>query len=518
MAPFTDFFDLVTQPCMVEHPESGNATRVLAGRHAVVIGGGISGLAAALVLRVRGARVTILERDPEPAVASASEAFATWDRKGAVQVRHSHAFLGRLRILLRERYPDLLEALLAAGARELKMMEHPPRTLRGLRAEPGDEQLVALGCRRTTFEWVTRRFVHAHGDVAVVPNATVRALKVVEGAPAPRVTGVRYVVDANEGGMDADFVVDASGRTSGAVKWLAAIGARPPYEEVEQSGIVYYTRFYRLLPGASEPPPSEHPTAADFNWVKYAVFPADDRTFSITLATPLAFPRLKVLAKVGAFDAMVHAIPALRPWVDASVSEPIGDPAHPVQAMGGLINRLRRFVDAEGPVAVGFFVLGDAAYCTNPLYGRGCAQGFLHAEFLGRALDEHPRDLAAAAVALDRQARAEPEPFYRASVIADRDAVRKAEGRRPRRLKARLQTKFFEDGVGPATRCDPVVFRAFIRMMNMLETPEQAFGHLDVFLRSLWVLLRGKRYNRRYALPAPPDRDATIARVEAAAV
>ena len=121
MAPFTDFFDLVTQPCMVEHPESGNATRVLAGRHAVVIGGGISGLAAALVLRVRGARVTILERDPEPAVASASEAFATWDRKGAVQVRHSHAFLGRLRILLRERYPDLLEALLAAGARELKM-------------------------------------------------------------------------------------------------------------------------------------------------------------------------------------------------------------------------------------------------------------------------------------------------------------------------------------------------------------------------------------------------------------
>jgi 2-polyprenyl-6-methoxyphenol hydroxylase-like FAD-dependent oxidoreductase len=502
---------------MVGHRESDIATRVLAGRHALVIGGGISGLAAALALRTRGARVTILERDPEPAVASASEAFATWDRKGAVQVRHSHAFLGRLRMLLRERYPELLEALLAAGARELKMMEHPPRTLRGLKPEPGDEQLVALGCRRTTFEWVTRRFVHAFGDVTVVPNATVRALKAAVGTAPPRVTGVRYVVDGDEHELEADFVVDASGRTSGSVKWLAAIGARPPYEEMEQSGIVYYTRFYRLLPGASEPPPSEHPAAADFNWVKYAVFPADDRTFSITLATPLAFPRLKVLAKVGAFEEMVRAIPALRPWADASVSEPIGDPAHPVQAMGGLINRLRRFVDAEGPVAVGFFVLGDAAYCTNPLYGRGCAQGFLHAEFLGRALEEHPNDLTAAALTLDRQGRAELEPFYRASVIADRDAVRKAEGRTPRRLKARLQTKFFEDGVGPATRCDPVVFRAFIRMMNMLETPEQAFGHLDVLLRSLWVLLRGKRYNRRYALPAPPNREATIARVEAAA-
>ena len=497
--------------------EDGVTAPVLAGRHAIIIGGGIAGLAAALVLRARGARVTMLERDPEPSLTSPGEAFATWDRKGAVQVRHSHAFLGRLRTLLRERYPDLLDALLAAGARELKMMEHPPRTLRGLTPQPGDEQLVALGCRRTTFEWVTRRFVLAHGDVTVVPDATVRSLIATAETPAPRVTGVRYVVGEDAHEAYADIIVDASGRTSGAVKWLAAIGARPVSEELEQSGIVYYTRFYRMLPGASEPPPSEHPTAADFNWVKYAVFPADDRTFSITLATPLAFPRLKVLAKVGAFDAMVQAIPALRPWADPAVSEPIGDPTHPVGAMGGLINRLRRFVDAQGPVALGFFVLGDAAYCTNPLYGRGCSQGFMHAEFLGRALDEHPDDLAAVAVALDRQARAEIEPFYRASIIADRDAVRKAEGRSPRRLKARLQTKFFEDGVAPATRCDPVVFRAFIRMMNMLETPEQAFGHLDVVLRSLWVLLRGKRYNRRYALPPPPDRDETIARVEAAA-
>jgi 2-polyprenyl-6-methoxyphenol hydroxylase-like FAD-dependent oxidoreductase len=489
----------------------------LAGRHAVIVGGGITGLATALVLRARGARVTILERDPEPSSASASEAFTTWERKGAVQVRHSHAFLGRLRNLLRAQYPELLAALLAAGARELRMMEHPPRTLRGLEPEPGDDQLVALGCRRTTFEWVMRRFVLAQGDVRVLPNAVVRSLIAVPGPRAPQVVGVGYTVGEDECELRGDFVVDASGRTSAAVKWLAAIGTRRVDEEQEQSGIVYYTRFYRMLPGVSEPPPSEHPTAADYNWVKYAIFPADDRTFSITLATPLAFPRLKVLAKVGAFDEMVRSLPALRPWVDPDVAEPIGDPAQPVQAMGGLINRLRRFVDAQGPLALGFFVLGDAAYCTNPLYGRGCAQGFLHAEFLGRALDAHPNDLAAAAVALDRQARAEIEPFYRASVIADRDAVRKAEGRTPRRFKTRLQAKFFEDGVTPATRCDPLVFRAFIRMMNMLETPEQAFGHLDVFLRSLWVLLRGQRYNRRYALPAPPERDATIARVEAAA-
>ncbi|HXQ23982.1 MAG TPA: FAD-dependent oxidoreductase [Candidatus Acidoferrales bacterium] len=499
---------LVSQTPQVEGPS-------LSGRHAIVIGCGITGLAAALVLSKRGARVTLLDRDAEPAVGSADAAFMEWERRGAPQVRHSHAFLGRLRTLLRERHPELLQELLDAGARELRMMEHPPHTLRGLTLQPGDEELVALGCRRTTFEWVIRRAVLAGGNVSLIAGTTVRGLIGSAESP-PVISGVRYTADGNENVLRADLVIDASGRTSKAVEWLAAIGARPLHEESESSGIIYYTRFYRLLPGASEPPSSVHPTAADFNWVKYAVFPADDRTFSITLAIPLAFPRLKVLAQAAAFDEMTRVIPALVPWVAPSVSESITT-AHEVQAMGGLINRLRRFVDDAGPIAVGFFVLGDAAYCTNPLYGRGCAQGFLHAEFLGEALDAHPHDLVAAAVALDRRARKEIEPFYRASVIADRDAVRRAEGRRSRHLRTRLQQRFFEDGVAVATRCDPVVFRAFIRMMNMLETPEQAFGHAGVILRSLWVLARGRRYNRRYASPAPPDRDATIARCEAAA-
>jgi phytoene dehydrogenase-like protein len=109
----------------------------------VVIGGGITGLAAARVLTDRGARVTLLERDVEPVVESAGEAFASWKRPGAPQIRHSHAFLGRLRALLRDRYPDLLRALLDAGASELRMFNmldsperafgHPGVILRSLR-------------------------------------------------------------------------------------------------------------------------------------------------------------------------------------------------------------------------------------------------------------------------------------------------------------------------------------------------------------------------------------------------
>jgi flavin-dependent dehydrogenase len=184
--------------------------------------------------------------------------------------------------------------------------------------------------------------------------------------------------------------------------------------------------------------------------------------------------------------------------------------------MGGLINRLRRFIVDGRPVALRLFVLGDAAYCTNPLYGRGCAQAFLHADLFGQAIDEHRNDFEAMAISLDEKAEAEIAPFYRASVLADREAVLKAEGREPRRLTNRIRRKFFDLGVAPATRCDPVVFRAFLRMFNMLETPEAAFGDYRVLLRSLWVMARGKRFNRRYALPDPPERDAVIARCLAA--
>lgn len=487
----------------------------LAGRYAVVIGGGITGLSTALVLSRRGARVTLLERDAEPTVSSASQAFLAWQRNGAPQVRHSHVFLGRLRNLLRDYYPDLLGALLQAGARELRGTERPPAALEDLKPEPGDDDLVILGCRRTTFEWVLREQALAGGGVAVISGANVRGLVATRTDP-PVVAGVRYAVDGVEREFLGHLVVDASGRRSAAPAWLEALGARPIHEEQESSGVVYYTRFYRLLPGAAEPPPNHHPTAGDFNWVKYAVFPADAGTFSVTLAVPLAVQRLKVLAQAPAFDEMVRAIPGIAPWVSPDLSEPIGDLKHPVQAMGGLVNRLRRFIDARGPLALRFFVLGDAAYCTNPLYGRGCSQGFLHADMLGEALAAHPDDLGAAAVALDRRARAEIEPFYRASILADRDAVRRAEERKPRRWQARVRQEFFERGVMVAMRCDPVVFRAMLRMMNMLETPEQAFGSPRVVARTLLVLARGERYNRRYALPPPPEREATIARCEAA--
>ena len=103
----------------------------------VVVGAGIAGLGSALALARDGHSVTVLERDATPMPASADEAFL-WARRGAPQVRHSHAMLARLRNLLRDRCPEVLQALLDAGATEMPFTQNLPETLTDSESRDGD--------------------------------------------------------------------------------------------------------------------------------------------------------------------------------------------------------------------------------------------------------------------------------------------------------------------------------------------------------------------------------------------
>ncbi len=485
--------------------------RTLSGYRAVVIGGGIAGLAAALALARSGAEVRVLEKDPPPPEGP-DAAFSSWRRPGVPQARHSHVFLGRLRALLCERYPDLLAALLAAGAREMRPLDRPPPTLGPIRQEPGDEDLVTIGIRRMTFEMVLRQLVQAEPTVQFEDGTEVLSLLGVSGS-TPVVSGVRVrSASGKERTVRAHFVVDASGRRSQAERWLQQLGARPLRERKEASGIVYYTRFYRLREESVEPVAGSDPWVGDYDWVKYAVFPAENGVFSITLAVPVAEQRLKVLAKAAAFDTLVAAIPGLRDWIDPCIATPLRDSPRPVEAMGGLVNRRRSLVDQGGPIALRFFLTGDAAYCTNPLYGRGCAQAFLQATLLTDILQHYAGDWRQAILEYEHSSHVLLQPYYRASVIADRDAVRRYEGRPPHRWTERLQERFFRDGVAVAMRVDPVVFRAFLRMINMFEPPEEAFRKPEVIARTLLVLAQADSLRQRFGWSPPPDRERTIAR------
>lgn len=450
----------------------------------VVVGGGVGGLAAAMKLGRLGHEVTVVERDPTPMPTTPDEAF-DWDRRGAPQVRHSHAFLGRLHSLLREHEPDVLEALLHAGATELRFGQDLPDTLTGFAPEPGDEELVMLACRRTTFEWVLRDIALREGNVELRVGAAVTGLTSEPGSP-PRVTGVR-LEDGSE--LPADLVVVAAGRRSALPEWLRDIGAGEMPEETEDTGIVYLSRFYRLREG-TEYPPRAGTIGGDLGYVKYGVFVGDNRTFSVTLATPTDDDELRRrLADARTFDDAARSLVATAPWLDGR-AEPITDGVH---VMAGLLNRLREAVVDGKPLALGVVPLGDAAICTNPLYGRGCAIAYWAAHLLA---DVVTRGGDESSIVLDYDAamRAEILPWYRAGVQQDAEARRVAAallaGEDPDADSSDPRTTMravFRDGLLPALRTDAVVLRAFVRNLNLLSAPDAMANDPEVGARVLAV-------------------------------
>lgn len=484
---------------------------------AVVLGGGVAGLAAARLLARHVPRVVVLERDVRQDAADPEAAFRGWERPGVPQFRHSHAFLARLRLVLLAHMPEVLERLREIGVREITLAETAPP---GLLVTPdaADEDVVLLACRRSTFEWALRESVRALPGVELREGMFAAGLVAIPGPnDRQRVAGVRL----DDGTVvQASFVVDALGRRSPAPAWLASLGTTAPRERSTDTGIFYYTRFYRLRRHKA-PRGTTGLVAGDVGWVKLAIFPGDNDTFSITVGTPVDDAALKRLAEPAQFERFVAAFPQIAPWRARGVSEPIGGDDGPVRVMGQLRNRLRHFVDDDGPLAAGLFVIGDAAYHSNPIYGRGCPIAMVQASLLDEALGRHPRDLVAAARMLHALSEEQIRPFWDAAVASDR----RMRGERPSATGstafladlAAVATKFvLERGILPATRVDPVVFRGLLRIFHMLDGPEVLLRDPELLLRTVPVLARSVLGVAPAPDFLPVPRAAVLARLDAA--
>jgi 2-polyprenyl-6-methoxyphenol hydroxylase-like FAD-dependent oxidoreductase len=489
----------------------------------VIAGAGIAGLAGALALARDDHTVTVVERDATPMPADADAAFSDWVRTGAPQVRHSHAFLARLRNLLADRAPDVLARLLDAGATEICFTEHLPETLTDRSPRPGDEQLVALACRRTTFEWVLRRAVLDCPGVTLRDGTEIAGIEIArDPGGRARLTGARVRGPAGEEVLAADLLVDATGLRGASDRWLADAGIVEPAAEVHESGIVYLSRFYRLRPGA-EMPVGEGPIAGDLGHLKFAVFVGDNRTFSVTLAVPADDRALRrPLARPEGFELAARSLVPAREWLDGR-AEPITG----VHLMAGLRNRKRAFVVDGVPLVEGFAAVGDASVCTNPLYGRGCSLAVVHAYGLADAVRAHPGDGHGTLLAFDAFTTEELDPWYRAAVLQDEEAKAANAAAAPVRAHPDPQSEatpsapdesremlraVMRDGLLPALQTSPVVFRAFLRWFNLLARPDALIADGEVV--SDVMAAYAQRDSRPAPAPFGPTRDELLAILE----
>ncbi|MFJ3882661.1 FAD-dependent oxidoreductase [Streptomyces sp. NPDC090077] len=420
-----------------------------------VIGGGISGLATALMLGRRGHAVTLYEQDARGPGDDLDRDFFDWDRPRVPQAVQPHSFLAPVRTVLRAETPDVYADLLARGAREYHDFdwfgEHPP-------VRDGDEELVTLRTRRIVLEAALASAVRREAAVEVRRGSRVGGLAFAEGSP-PRVTGVR--VGAEE--RPADLVVDASGRRSPVPAWVEAAGCRPPVVETHRTGLAYYCRWYGLrADGPRSPGRVKTGSAAPFALA--GVFPSDNDTFALHLVLSTGDPTRSAVTDPAVFEAAARRFPAAAAWLGLDP-----EPRSPVLPMAGLPNRWTSLTDAAGPVVTGLVNTGDSLVHTNPTLGHGVAFGLLSAQYLAAHAEETAADPAGYHDWAVRSLR----PWFEDQVAADRGNEQRLAGGAPppdRRSAA----------VGACAFEDPVVMRARARVRHLLQPAAEAYGSDEV--------------------------------------
>lgn len=439
---------------------------------AIVVGGSIAGLAIALALSEAGYQVRVLERSVPPPEGPVEQAVRDWHRPSVPQAIHSHTLTSVGVRTLRRRAPQVLTAALEAGAELLDLLEALPPLIEDRAREVGDDDLVALACRRTVLEQLLYRTVRDLPGVRFHHRTVVRGL--VLDTSGEQVRGV-HTADGEM--LPTSLVIDATGRRAESREWLTQAAISVAEDLVEPSGITGYSRQYRLR-GTQRPGPLNRGNASGGVWDHYAaaLHPADNHTFAVSVMMPAGDRATGNLREPGAFTAVARATPGMGAWLAPGVSEPLT----PVNVIACPPNTLRGVATARQRPLAGLFVVGDAACVTNPMYGRGISLALDHAfqlaDLLTGALPDQA--LGQAAARLSEQFFT---PWY--EFASREDAERTAQWRAMIGAGGPSSSLPEQGGNKPglgqaraAALTDGLVWRSVTRVIMGLNTPAETLG------------------------------------------
>lgn len=337
--------------------------------HAVVIGASLAGLTAACVLARHFKRVTLVERD----MLSRAGAF----RKGVPQARHAHGLTTQGAAMLETLFPGLRQELAQAGATVLDHGASISTWVSAGRIPYNHAGLTLQMCTRPFLEASIRRRVMALPGIECLEGHEVVQLQMT----GQTISGVGIrAITANTGTthLEADWVVDASGRFSNMALWLEQLGLTPPDAEVVDAQVVYASCTFKaplqqwgVLYQLNRVP--DHPRGA------FAVC-TERNEWLVTLYGALAdkpgidepgFRAYAASLNNPDLDALLDAAQCLTPVTRYARNE------NRRRAYASMVDWPQRLV-----------VTGDAACAFNPVYGQGMTLAVKQALMLGDLLKE----------------------------------------------------------------------------------------------------------------------------------
>jgi 2-polyprenyl-6-methoxyphenol hydroxylase-like FAD-dependent oxidoreductase len=420
------------------------------GRQALVIGAGMSGLAAAGALAKHFEQVIVLERD--------GLADDPLHRAGTPQSRQLHGLLsGGLEALCRI-FPGFDEDLAAAGAAPIREAADIREELPGFDPFPRrDFGSILYGASRPLLEHTLRRRVRALRNVVIRDRC--RILELLSSADRRSITGARCEgIEGSRETVSADLIVDASARGTLTLAALDALGLARPRETSVGVNIGYATAAFEI--------PEQRP-----DWKAVLTFPSAPSESRCGFLLPVEGNRWMVcIAEMQCprppLD-LAEFLDAARRLRTRTIYDMIRNakPAAIPQRFGFPASSWRHY-----ETVIGFpqrlIPIGDALCRFNPIYGQGMSVAAREASILAdllRGRAGSPQGLAG----LPHDFLAEVQPWiagaWSMSAIPDL-AYPQTRGERPTDLEDRLS---FVSGLYRVAARDPGVHKLLISVRHI---------------------------------------------------